>query len=116
MRSSELLHREVLDASGAHVGYVEDIRMEQNGRILGTWGAAFTISGLLVTPRRWTTFLGYDVGHEAGPWILRALVRSARRRARFVPWSAVEQLQDRVVLRVTADQLEAVELLDPHAR
>lgn len=89
MRLSDLVHRPVVDAEGRVVGYVQDVRAVQDGPVLGTWGAAFRVEGLIVTRRRWTSVLGFDAGRERGPAVVARFVGALLRRSHFVPWDDV---------------------------
>jgi hypothetical protein len=100
MRLSELLHRPIFDSDGCRIGYVQDVRTEQDGPLLGGWGAALTVKGLLVTPRKWLSTLGYEAGHSQGPWLIRAATERLHAQARFVPWEYLV-LQEGQELRIT---------------
>jgi hypothetical protein len=69
---------------------VSDIRLVQDGPLLGAWGAALRIDGLVVSPPRSGSYLGYDRGTVRGPWLVSAIVRWLHRDARYVPWEDVE--------------------------
>lgn len=97
MRVSDLVGARVCDEQGNDLGGVNDVRLVQDGPILGTWGAAFRISGLIVSRRRIGSFLGYEHDTMRGPWLVRTVVRWLHRDALFVPWSAVREMGDRVV-------------------
>lgn len=98
MRASDLVARPVRDERGAGLGYVSDVRLVQDGPVLGTWGAAFRVSGLVVTPRRAGGYLGYERGSLRGPWLVRRAVRWLHRDAVFVPWERVREVGDGVVV------------------
>lgn len=97
MRMSELLGSVVEDASGAEVGRVTDVRLVQDGPLLGR-AAAFRVSGLVVSPRHTGSFLGYDRGTVRGPWLVERIVTRLHRHARFVPWEDVTSYGDRRVV------------------
>ncbi len=85
------------------------MRMTQDGPVLGTWGAAFRVSGLVVSPRRTGSYLGYDRGTVHGPWLVERTVRWLHRHARYVPWEDVETCGDhRVRVRVRRSELSEV--------
>ena len=87
MRLSELLGRDVLDASGDLVGAVVDVRLVQDGPMLGPYGAALRVSGLIVAERRHARLLGYE--RNVGPRLVRALTLKLTGDVRFVPWDDV---------------------------
>jgi sporulation protein YlmC with PRC-barrel domain len=97
MRASDLVGARVRDADGADLGTVSDIRLVQDGPVLGTWGAAFRVVGLVVAPPRTGSFLGYERGPVNGPWLVAKVVRWLHRDGVFVPWDDVESVADRVV-------------------
>lgn len=97
MRASDYVRRRVVDSEGAYVGDVSDIRMAQDGPVLGTWGAAFRVTGLVVSPRNAGSFLGYERSSVSGPWLVETVVRWLHRNARFVPWEDVAGIEDGVV-------------------
>lgn len=94
MRLSELLHLPVYDADGRHAGWVHDVRAAQEGPLIGTWGAAFAIQGLLVTPHKWVGELGFRSGSEHGLWLIRILVNVLNRKSVYVPWADVESVDN----------------------
>jgi hypothetical protein len=49
MRLSELIGTRVIDSNEQHVGFVQDVRAEQDGPLLGSWGAAIAVKGLIVS-------------------------------------------------------------------
>jgi hypothetical protein len=89
MHLSDLLHSRVLDADGAHVGAVEDVRMVQDGPLLLPFGAAFRVEGLMVGRRSIGTRLGYVRGGLRGPWLLRVIFSALERRACYAAWDDV---------------------------
>ena len=89
MRASDLLGARVVDAGGAELGTVSDVRLVQDGPLLGTWGAALRVAGLVVSPRRSGSYLGYDRGGVRGPWLVAHVVRWLHRHAVYVGWEDV---------------------------
>ena len=95
MRASDVLGAHVVDADGAYLGNVSDVRLVQDGPILGTWGAAFRVDGLVVSPNNSGSYLGYDRGTVNGPWLVKAIVQFLHRHAVYVPWDDVTSCGDR---------------------
>jgi hypothetical protein len=87
MRAGELLGREVIDASGATVGVITDLRCVQDGPLRGT-NAALRVDALLVSRHHTGSELGYDRRRQ-GPWLVRIIVARLHRHMQVIPWSAV---------------------------
>jgi hypothetical protein len=92
VRLSELLASTVVDAAGAALGPVRDVRLIE--REPGVGGMRFGVAGIVVgkgllagPAHAW----GYAEGRAQGPWLLRVLMRPAVRQARFV---AADQVTD----------------------
>jgi hypothetical protein len=66
MRLSDLLGAEVLDEAGRSAGRVHDVRLVQDGPVVGGFGAALRLDGLLVGRRAVGARLGYDRGKMKG--------------------------------------------------
>jgi uncharacterized protein YrrD len=113
MRLSELIHSRVFDASGAEVGKVHDVRLVQDGPLLGTFGNAFRVEGLIVGPAIAGTRLGYRRKGMRGPLLLEAPLRRLHRRVKFVPWARVASVErDTIRISGSADDLAEPEALD----
>ena len=98
MRASELIGAEVVDASGAHIGVVTDLRCVQDGPLRGAMCAP-RVTALLVSPHHFGSTLGYDRRAQQGPWLVRVIVRSLHRNMRVVPWEQVASHDRTIVLR-----------------
>jgi hypothetical protein len=105
MRASDLLGLPVEAADGTPLGVVLDVRLVQDGPLLGAF-AALRVDGLIVGKHRLAARLGYDRYAPHGPALLRALVRWWTRHNGFLPWPDAAVTAGRVVARVT--QLPAV--------
>lgn len=97
MRLSDLIGAEVVDADGARLGAVRDVRLVQDGPVQGPFGAGLRVAGLIVGPTAVASRLGYDRREMRGPWPVAALARHLSRHARHVEWEAVAEVRDRVV-------------------
>lgn len=84
MRASELLGAAVPGPSGQDLGRVVDVRLVQDGPLLGAF-AAMRIDGLVVGQRRLASRLGDDRQEASGPAGLRAAVRWWTRDNRYLP-------------------------------
>jgi hypothetical protein len=106
MRASDLLKAEVLDRSGQPVGRVHDIRLVQDGPIIGSFGAALRVDALLAGPGSVGTRLGYDRADLKGPLPLKALFARIHRDMAVVRWGDIAAIEEgRIRLTVVKDQL-----------
>ncbi|WP_433236430.1 hypothetical protein ACQPYK_27075 [Streptosporangium sp. CA-135522] len=104
---SELIGRVVHDASGEVVGQVADVRLTQNGPMLGQVQHAFAVDGFVVVPRHTGQLFGYERAvADHGPWLVRAVIRRLHRHSVFASWEQVADLSDgRVRLSVPRREL-----------
>ena len=117
MRLSDLLRSEVFDSEGVRVGHVHDVRLVREGPMLGSFGAAFAIDGLIVGKGSFGSRLGFDRSEMTGPWVLKALFRRFHSSSRFVPWQTVVALEERkILISATAKELGEPTLLDLKGR
>ena len=105
MRLSDLLGRPVLDADGADLGQVRDVRLVRDGPLQGEFGAAFRVSGLIVGHHDVASRLGYDRRGVAGPWLIATIVKRLGRSTRYVPWDHVDATEHTIRLTCRADDL-----------
>jgi PRC-barrel domain len=104
MRASELLGTPVVDESGDELGYVADIRLVQDGPMIGPYGASLRVEGFVVVRRRHIRLLGYE--RDVGPSLVRAVVRRLTGEVRFVEWGRVLSVDESfVTVRVPSDGL-----------
>jgi hypothetical protein len=85
---SDLLGCAVRDRAGTRLGFVNDVRLEPSAAVPGV-SARLRVEGLIVADRSVGSMLGYERDRTQGPWPVRALVRWLHRRAAYVPWAAV---------------------------
>jgi hypothetical protein len=97
MRLGDLLRSDVVDAHGQTLGSVDDVRLVQDGPLLGGFGAALRVDGLVVGKGSLGVRLGFHRAKVKGPWPLKAAFGALERRARFVPWERVESWEDDIV-------------------
>ena len=107
MRVRELIGAHVTDDSGRSVGWVTDVRLVRDGPVLGTFGAAFVVDGLIVTPRHGGSFFGYESSHISKPALLNWLFARLHRGCVFAPWSSVGTIDGEagIGLRVPGSEL-----------
>jgi hypothetical protein len=104
MRASELLGTPVVDESGDELGYVADIRLVQDGPMIGPYGASLRVEGFVVVRRRHIRLLGYE--RDVGPSLVRAVVRRLTGEVRFADWDRVLSVDESLVtVRVPSDGL-----------
>ena len=84
MRASELIGLPAYDEHGGEIGVVTDIRVVQIPAGDDSH-VRIQLSGLLVSPRRTGSLLGYDTEAQRGPALLRWLMLRVHRGARVVP-------------------------------
>jgi hypothetical protein len=85
MRASEVLGLEVVAGDGRRLGKVLDLRLVQDGPLMGAY-AALRVESLVVGHHSVASHRGYDRSSVGGPWVVRALVRMLTRTNRCLPW------------------------------
>jgi hypothetical protein len=91
MQMSEVLGVEVVDAGGARLGEVTDVRLVQDGPYIEGFGQALRVDALVVGRGGIASRLGYVRGGVRGPWLLRVVAAALEGRAFLVPWVDVER-------------------------
>ncbi|MEO3810630.1 hypothetical protein ABGB17_16645 [Sphaerisporangium sp. B11E5] len=106
-RLSRLIGLTVTDATGDTAGQVADVRLSQDGPLLGEAGQAFQVAGFVVVPRHTGQLFGYERGPGGqAPLLVRTIIRRLHRGSRYVPWSAVGSLgEDGLRLTVPSGEL-----------
>lgn len=89
MRASELLGLPVVGPGGMTLGTVLDVRLAQDGPLLGGF-AAMRIAGFIVGKHHVSARLGYDRREAQGPAMISWLVRLWTRHNRYLPWPDAE--------------------------
>jgi hypothetical protein len=90
-RISDLLGARVITLDGHEIGHINDVRLAPGQTIRGV-RAELLVAGLVISDRHAGSMLGYDRRSDQGPWLVRALVRRLHRKARYLPWTAVEHV------------------------
>ncbi len=98
MRLTDLLGVEVVDEAGASAGRVHDVRLVQDGPLVGGFGAALRLDGLIVSRRGIGARLGYEQGRMRGPLPVRLLARWLHHDGRYVDWGRIRAIQPNQVL------------------
>jgi hypothetical protein len=107
VRLSNLLGVRVQDARGDE-RVVTDVRMVQDGPILGSFGAALRVDGLVVNRHRFGAHLGIDRAGVRGPGLVKALFRYLQRDAGYVTWDRIRSIEQGVIrIAGSIDELPA---------
>jgi hypothetical protein len=96
MRGADLIGRPVRGPGGRELGRVIDVRLVQDGPLVGAF-AALRVESLVVGHHRLAAHLGYDRAGTRGPWLVNAVVDRITRHNRELPW-AEARLEGGVVL------------------
>jgi hypothetical protein len=102
MRLTDLFDRGVRDAEGRLLGRVVDARFVLDGPPSGNGSGALAdarLHGLLVSPKRSGSFLGYERTGETRPWLIAHFLAWRERRAVLVLWRDVASVGDELQLR-----------------
>jgi sporulation protein YlmC with PRC-barrel domain len=99
MRLSELIDREVVTEDGEGIGHVHDVRLVQDGPMLGVWGHAFRLDALIVGGGAMLRRMGLHRRKVHGPWLLRSALGLVHREAHVIPWTDVVEVGERIVVR-----------------
>jgi sporulation protein YlmC with PRC-barrel domain len=93
---TDLLGSDAVDADGARIGSVVDVRLEISGaprQLL----AATVVTGLLVSPHSRTSTWGYERRGEDGPYLIAKLQRWLHRGMFLVAWEDVARVDEGAV-------------------
>jgi sporulation protein YlmC with PRC-barrel domain len=90
-RLGDLLGAKVTGVDGRNLGHVNDVRLAPGQAVRGV-RAELVVEGIVVSDRHAGSMLGYDRRDDQGPWLVRRLVRRVHRNARYLPWSAVREV------------------------
>ena len=106
MRLSDLLGAEVVDEAGGSAGRVHDVRLVQDGPLVGGFGAALRLDGLIVGRRAVGARLGYERGKMKGPLPVRLVAGWLHHDGRYVEWGRVRAIEpNRIVISGTVEDL-----------
>ena len=106
MRLSELLGAEVVDEQGRSAGRVHDARLEQDGPIIGGFGASLRLAGLIIGRRALGARFGYERASMKGPLPVKLLVGWVHHDGRYAAWDRVRAIEPgRILITGSADDL-----------
>lgn len=97
MRLSDLLGSVVIDDKQRAIGKVLEVVMVQDGPIIGSFGAAFKVSGFIAGRSRFGSKLGLDREEIKGPLPLKSFFNYLHRNDRYVPWERVRSIEERKI-------------------
>lgn len=107
MRISDLLGAHVYDRNGEKIGTVHDVRMTRDGPMVGDFGAAYSVHGIVIGELGLATRLGFDRRKVLEPAPLKGLFRWLLRKNRYATWDQIGLVAERAIrLRVAAADLE----------
>ena len=108
MRLSDLLGADVVDEGGRSAGHVHDVRLVQDGPLVGAFGASLRVDGLLVGRRSIGARLGYGRGEMHGPLLVKLAVGWLSHDGRYVEWDRVRTVEeDRILISGSVEDLRA---------
>lgn len=93
---SELLGLEVIDTDSRRLGAVVDVRLALDGE-LDDSPSAPTLFGLVISPRTWSSYRGYERSDARRPAALSALLRWRHRSIFLTLWPDVERIDSESV-------------------
>jgi len=106
MRLSDLLGADVVDQAGNSAGHVHDVRLVQDGPLVGAFGASLRVDGLIVGRRSIGARLGYERGQMRGPLPVKLVTGWLYHDGRYVAWDRVRAVEeDRILISGSADDL-----------
>jgi hypothetical protein len=98
MRLTELLGAEVLDQAGESAGRVHDVRLVQDGPLIGGFGASLRLDGLIAGRRAVGARLGYGRRRMKGPLPVRLLFGWLHHDGHYVEWARIERIEPGQIL------------------
>ena len=106
MRLSDLLGAEVVDEAGRNAGHVHDVRLVQDGPLVGAFGAGLRVDGLIVGRRSIGARLGYERRKMRGPLLVKLAAGWLYHDGRYVEWERVRTVEeDRILISGSAEDL-----------
>ena len=97
MRLTDLLGARVEGRDGRAVGVVTDVRLVQDGPLLGEFGAAFRVHGLVIGRTSIGAHMGFERANVRGPWLLKKLFGVIQGVPRYAEWSLIRSLDPELV-------------------
>lgn len=112
MRLTDLLDADVVDPAGRILGHVHDVRLVQEGPVVGSSEATFRVAGLVIGGTMVGARLGFSRTGMRGPWLLKRLFERLYAHERFVPWPSVRAVTEGAIhVALAASDLRPPEAL-----
>jgi uncharacterized protein YrrD len=106
MRLSDLLGADVVDEAGRSAGHVHDVRLVQDGPLVGSFGASLRVDGLIVGRRSIGARLGYERRKMHGPLLVKLLAGWLYHDGRYVHWDRIRTVEeDRILISGSVEDL-----------
>ena len=106
MRLTDLLGAEVVDEAGRSAGRVHDVRLIQDGPVIGGFGASLRVAGLLVGRRAVGVRLGYERRRMNGPWLVKLLFGWLYHDGGYIDWERIQSIEpEQIRISGSADDL-----------
>jgi uncharacterized protein YrrD len=106
MRLTELLGAEVVDRAGQSAGRVHDVRLVQDGPLIGGFGASLRLDGLIVGRRAVGARLGYERRRMKGPLPVKLLFGWLHHDGRYVEWDQITSIEsERIMISGSVEDL-----------
>jgi len=106
MRLSDLLGADVVDEAGRSAGHVHDVRLVQDGPMVGSFGASLRVDGLIAGGRSIGARLGYERGKMHGPLPVKLIFGWLYHDGRYVHWDRVRSVEaDRILISGSVEDL-----------
>jgi hypothetical protein len=106
MRLGDLLGADVVDEAGQSAGRVHDVRLVQDGPLIGAFGASLRVAGLIVGRRGIGTRLGYERRELQGPLPVKLVTGWSPTTAATSTGERIRSIQpERIRISGSADDL-----------
>lgn len=101
-----LLDRQLIDKHGRLAGKVDDVRLVQDGPVVGGFGASLRLDGLIVGRRAVGARLGYERRKMKGPLPVKLLFGWLYHDGRYVDWDRVASIEpERIMISGSVEDL-----------
>jgi hypothetical protein len=97
VRLTDLLGSKVVGRDGRSVGVVTDVRLVQDGPLLGEYGAAFRVHGLVIGRTSIGAHMGFERANVRGPWLLKRIFAWIQGVPRYAEWGLVRSIEPDLV-------------------
>ena len=110
MRLTDLLGSKVVDRTGRTIAVVTDVRLVQDGPVLGEIGAAFRVHGVVMGRSSIGAHMGFERRNVRGPWLLKRLFALIEGTPRYATWDMIRSIEPHCLrLTVREEELRVAE-------